>query len=122
MRWFRSQRRFGGWAALFALSLQLALSFGHVHVGTTATPSVLAALTSQADSDGTPSHRGSHHPADDLCAICVVSGLIGSAQTSTPPALVPPTAVATALLAFVPDTTDAGQRRVAFRSRAPPQA
>ena len=31
MHWVRANRRIGAWVALFALSLQLVLSFGHVH-------------------------------------------------------------------------------------------
>ena len=32
MHWVRSNRRFGSWAALFALAIQLVLSFGHIHL------------------------------------------------------------------------------------------
>ena len=31
MRWFRSHKQAWGWVSLFALVLQLGLSFGHVH-------------------------------------------------------------------------------------------
>jgi hypothetical protein len=31
MRWFRDNIRQGSWAALIALAINLALSFGHVH-------------------------------------------------------------------------------------------
>ena len=32
MQWFRSRVKLGSWVALFALALQLALTFGHVHL------------------------------------------------------------------------------------------
>ena len=31
MHWIRKNSRFGSWAAVFALALQLVLSFGHIH-------------------------------------------------------------------------------------------
>jgi hypothetical protein len=110
--------------ALFAVALQLVLAFGHVHVGATATePSLLAFVAPNHADDGTkPQHRNSHHPADDLCAICLVSSLIGSAQVAAPPIVLPPSIHATAIPLFLPDASRAEQLRVAFRSRAPPQA
>ena len=33
MRWFRARLRAGARLALFALTVQIALSFGHVHLG-----------------------------------------------------------------------------------------
>ena len=38
MYWVRSNRRFGSWAALFALAIQLVLSFGHIHIEDTQSP------------------------------------------------------------------------------------
>lgn len=120
MRWFRSQRRLGAWAALFALAVQFVVAFGHVHVGSTATPSLLVALAGPAIGHEPQPHRGSHHASDELCAICVVSGLIGSAQIATPPVLLPPPTLTAALLPLAADAARTEQRRVAFRSRAPP--
>ena len=42
MRWLRSHIRFGSWSALFALTVQFALSFGHVHFDDSSLRSSLA--------------------------------------------------------------------------------
>src|SRR6516225_4030126 len=78
MRWLRSHMRLGSWAALFALAIQLALSFGHVHLGRgdprSWGPLVLrwAAEPAPALPDA-PAVPASHKPAGlagDLCIIC----------------------------------------------------
>ena len=55
MHWFRSRSRLGSGLALFSLALQLALSFGHIHlkdiVGTANASTSIAASTAGSQSD-----------------------------------------------------------------------
>jgi hypothetical protein len=116
MQWVRSNIKFGARAALFALVVQLALSFGHFHAiaAKTIAPSIQSTQQLPA-----PGHDQDRHP-DDLCAICATIALASTAVAATPPALpIPPTFELTARPATatfaVPRTT-----RAAFQSRAPP--
>ena len=90
MRWFRDNVRQGSWAALIALAVNLALSFGHVHaidgksLGHPA--GTLAAIASPDDSDHSPG-KPDHDHADYLCPICLASTAIASAIAPTPPVL-----------------------------------
>lgn len=121
MRWFRSQKSPAGWAALFALGLQLFLSFGHFH-GAAATSSA-PAISAIADTSGSaPRNQGTPDRDDALCAICILNGLVGSALSFAPPAILPPHAFAVAVLPLRAETIAAPSRRAAFRSRAPPIA
>ena len=83
MFWVRSNRRFGSWAALFALAIQLVLSFGHIHLegiqGSSAAvaPQSQAQPNAPADDDGDRGF-GPHH----FCAICAAAqpdSIFGSA-------------------------------------------
>jgi hypothetical protein len=120
MGWFRSNRRLWGIAALLALSLQIALSFGHVH-GLEANH---AGGVVSADAGGqipAPSPPGrADHQDTDYCAICAVLALLSGAQTATAPAVVQPIALASTEIAIPGDALRVASRRVAFRSRAPP--
>src|SRR5215203_3064189 len=74
MPWIRSNVQLRALCALFALALQLTLSFGHVHLDpgfATAQAAALAAAaaTDQATPPATPEPRS--HPTD-FCAICAL--------------------------------------------------
>jgi hypothetical protein len=121
MTWFRENIRQGSRLALFALAVQLLLSFGHFHPldlpGLRADATVVAS-SGDASSPQQPSHHGSD-PAD-YCAICAVMALAGTVVVSTPPVLDVPQA-----FAFLYAATDAkfvhlDSARVAFQPRAPP--
>jgi hypothetical protein len=116
MLWFRKRCRYAAGVALFALALQFALSFGHTHALHTLQPT--ASLTAQAD-DGS-SAPGNHD--DDYCSICAVLVLLTNAQTASAPVVVPPAMLAAVEQPSLPETILSGSQRVAFRSRAPPQA
>lgn len=99
MSWFRSNRGRGTWLALFALSCQLFLSFGHIHLGkigiapVAATPSAAIAINSGDDSAALPRGPPQKSPsgfADDFCAICASIGLASSLVVPTAPAVTPP--------------------------------
>ena len=115
MQWFRAKLKIGARLAIFALALQIALSFGHVHLGdirhAVGDLSVPSASTQQPVSD-----------ADDYCAICASIYLVASSflpQASQLPALFArrPTSHfdRAAILRVAP-------RRAPFQSRAPPLA
>ena len=120
MRWFRAKLRTGTRLALFALTVQIALSFGHIHLGSVRYASAIASTGGQP-SGSTPTQ----HPvgdADDYCAICATIHL--TAISFLPPAQqLPVPFVArsvehfnSAAVVFI------APRRAPFQSRAPPLA
>ena len=82
MSWFRSNRGRVAWLALFALTCQLVLSFGHVHLGKARITSVpITASAAVAVGSGEDAVALSRAPpqapkkssfgfGDDFCAIC----------------------------------------------------
>jgi hypothetical protein len=89
MRWFRDTIRQSTWLALFALAINLGLSFGHFHAidgkaSGRGIAAVAASITSPDDGrkQGHPDDR-----ADYLCPICMAASAVASGLASTPPAL-----------------------------------
>jgi hypothetical protein len=77
MHWVRRNSRFGLWAAMFALAIQLVLSFGHVHLEDIPGSTPTVALQPQpngADSTG-PADADRGTPRRDFCAICAALSL-----------------------------------------------
>jgi hypothetical protein len=75
-------RQLGGCLALFALALQLVLSFGHIHakdLGLAVASKATASHAQSASGDDTqpPQHRD--NDADDVCAICVTLSVSATA-------------------------------------------
>ncbi len=123
MRWFRTERRLGSLLALFALAVQLTLSFGHVHLDGVA-GATTPALVAGGQASTAPSSPAQHpaDEADDYCAICAVIHLAATSFLPQAPQL-PVFFVAEAVehsdriaLFFV------APRRTPFQSRAPPIA
>ena len=137
MKWFRSNVRHGSRLALFALAVQLGLSFGHFHgAAAQAAPAIQSAAlqTSVYDAYGLPAaiadtqasqpqpapdHDSGQQPGD-ACQICAVMAMASNLLFATPPLLLLPQAVE-----FLYQTTDAefvhlNSARVAFQPRAPP--
>jgi hypothetical protein len=77
MHWVRRNSRFGSLAAIFALTIQLVLSFGHIHLddiqGSSAVVTLQAQSNAPADDDGDRGF-GPHH----FCAICATVSLTAS--------------------------------------------
>ena len=115
MRWFRSSRRPWGWVALWALALQLALSFGHVHGTRDDHPA--AAQTTTADAGNVSTGDTSD---TDYCATCAILALLTGAQTASAPVFVRPMAPVSVEITVAPEAPRLGASRTAFRSRAPP--
>ncbi len=130
MKWFRRNIRTGSRLALFALALQLVLSFGHTHFNAAqASPSIqaLTGLAHAQDLAGDvasarqqPAGQDDNQSSNEPCAICAVMAMANQLVFATPAALPLPDAIE---LYFLP--TDArfdhlGSTWSAFRSRAPP--
>lgn len=117
----RRNRRIGAWAALFALALQITLSFGHIHVEGihSSTAAVDVSLAQATSRDGAPApHR--HHGANDICAICATIGLIASSVVPDPSPLLPPAAGEQSRLSASVSPRLSFDPSVLFQARAPP--
>ena len=88
MKWIRQKIRKGALLALFALAVQMALSFGHVHADLVTTQSAaINAASSQLGTDPANSERPNHSPAArDFCAVCASIGAFGTLILPTPSA------------------------------------
>jgi hypothetical protein len=124
MKWFRSNIKQGSKLALFALAIQLALSFGHFHAVAHAAPAiksgVVLAAPAASPQQQPASDRDSDRHTNDGCAICAVMAMANAVLFATPPLLELPQAAE-----FLYRTTDAefvhlNSVRVAFQPRAPP--
>jgi Protein of unknown function (DUF2946) len=121
MRWFRDNVRHGSWLALVAIAINLALSFGHVHVagGHCSEPSLIVAALGGSDHGKGPGHSNDPQ-ADDHCPICIASSAIANAMAASPPAL-PLQLTATVVDRTIPPVRLAvAPPRAAFQSRGPP--
>jgi hypothetical protein len=117
MHWFRARLRSSSFVALFALALQLALSFGHVHLDDL---SGQARVQIETSSTTAPASGDTPHHADGHCAICAIIHLAGALALAAPPSLLLPVAFnrtqrATAAIAEAP-----AQIPAFFAARAPP--
>jgi hypothetical protein len=138
MGWVRFHRRYGAWPGFAALALQIALSFGHVHVGNVHIDAVwrsavgavakthpVALAQSQQKS---PAQDPGQNPgqnsgdSDDYCAICASIFLASTSLAAQPPLLVVPLTFERVTLTFAAETGFDVSRPVFFRSRAPPLA
>jgi hypothetical protein len=137
MKWFRANTRHGSRLALFALLVQLALSFGHFHgaAAQTAQVGVTDADVAYATGRGTldaasetvreqqPSnhHDTDQHPAH-TCVICTVISLANNFLFATPPLLDLPRAAELLHLATNAEFAHLGSLHPPFQSRAPPSS
>ncbi len=123
MRWFRANIRFGSRLALFALAVQIVLSFGHVHVSDLAAGTGPNALV-VADASGNGHSRNAPAPGalDPACAICALIQLASTSAPSTAPVVLPPTLVGHMELDAPDQAVLATSPPAHFRARAPPLA
>jgi hypothetical protein len=128
MRWLRSSQRFGVYLALFALTIQFATSFAHIHAedlrpwsGTSSLRAVSLALSPIAApaSSVNPSHdhRGLPHRN---CAICVSIGLLSKGLNGQLLILLAPTSFRLAPARPSNEFQFSVVRFYPFRTRAPP--
>jgi hypothetical protein len=128
MNFVHRHKRRGALLALAALTLQIALAFGHVHLndlhlrgvsrGTTFAPHGAAFAQSSPQAPGQNSNDD-----DDYCAICASIFLVSNSFAPAPPVLPVPIGFQRIEHSF--DHAYGGtepRRRLAFQSRAPPAA
>ena len=115
MKWFRSSVKYGARVALFALAVQLGLSFGHFHpIAAQAAPSIQSTQQLPA-----PSPDSDQHP-DDFCAICAVMAMANAVLLATPPVVLLPHPVNFSYVTADAEFVRVAPVRVAFQPRAPP--
>jgi hypothetical protein len=140
MKWFRGKIRRGTSLALLALAINLALSFGHVHLdglkglnleglrGAQATTGVLLAAIIHRDSaqtsetppaSKTPASKHDGHP-DDLCPICMAQAALGTGLAAAAPVLPIDLASIEIDPVFSAEQAIPQRPRAGFRSRGPP--
>jgi hypothetical protein len=125
MRWVRLNRRIGAWAALFALALQITLSFGHVHLAKFAvsSPSLIGIAAVQApERSSGPANPDRHTGANDFCTICATIALIASSALPEPARLALPVAGPAASPREFAITLASDEAHFLFQARAPPVA
>jgi hypothetical protein len=115
--------------ALFALALQLLVSFGHVHADEpTRKPLGIATIVhagephEDAGELQVPAGDADTDHHDDYCDICATLHAVASAQVATPPPLRFPHAFAQVEPPVDEGVVAAEARRASFQSRAPPIA
>lgn len=132
MKWFRSNIRHGARLALFAMLVQLALTFGHSHWFAQAAP---LAQSSAQQSDGanaaasidlaavqkqSPAGPDRDQPGDDNCAICALVAMAGTVLFATPPVLLLPQAIELLQRTLDAEFAHLKSAGTAFQPRAPP--
>ena len=124
MGWVHRHKRHGALFALAALVLQIAVSFGHMHLdGVIRAPHATAVgaykVTLAQNSPQLPTQNSGD---DDYCAICASIFLVSSSFVAEPPKLPVPLAFTRIERSFSIARGVIAPRRVAFQSRAPPAA
>jgi hypothetical protein len=122
MRWFRRNMRIGSWCALFALAIQLVLSFGHLHFASSAAAAALASAAAEpAGAVDDPPAPTKHSRVADYCTICASLHLAGllTAEPPSVPALLPS---GQARLTARIEAQSSSHTGLPFNARAPPLA
>jgi hypothetical protein len=122
MGWFRANRRGSGLVALFALAIQFAVAFGHIHFKSGPVPFgpsvALAAITLDGDAAGPV---GKDHPAADVfCDICATLNLAAAGDAPVVPVLALPASFVLAPVQAPDDLALLERRFRLAQSRAPP--
>jgi hypothetical protein len=124
MRRLRSIRRLGASLGLFALLLQLALSFGHLHpedlLGGSAAG--IEKVAGKAQLPGPAQDRPAPGAPHDDCPICAVMHVAGTIVLPEPPVLALPAQFTVTVLPADDLVAVVVPRRPPFQTRAPPIA
>jgi hypothetical protein len=131
MKWFRRHIRTGSRLALFALTLQFVLSFGHFHRDAAQAAAAIQSQTGVAHEQAVapdaairaqqqPSDHHDGAPSNEPCAICAVISMTNQTMLATVAMLPLPDAIELHFLAIGIESSHAGSPWSAFRSRAPP--
>jgi hypothetical protein len=131
MKWFRRHIKTGSRLALFALTLQFVLSFGHFHWDAAQAATALHNQTDLTHQQGLtpdtaiqaqqqPSGHDDGQPSNDPCAICAVMSMANQLVFAIPAMLPLPDAIELHFLPTGIESSHAGSPWPAFQSRAPP--
>lgn len=127
MNFVHRHKRCGALLALAALTLQITLAFGHVHLNNLHLRGVAGG--SRGTTLATLAQTSPQAPAqnsnddDDYCAICASIFLVSNSFTPTPPVLPVPVGFQRIEHSFdIAHGCTEPRRRLAFQSRAPPAA
>jgi hypothetical protein len=126
MTWVRSKIRQASLLALFALAMQLGLSFGHIHADA-AFNGALSAKQAPIGGVSIVAQSSLHSQHDDglaadSCAICATIALANTLVTSAAPVLPAPLVFAALVNKDIPEVASVNVARPAFHSRAPPNS
>lgn len=118
MKWSRAKAKSLSVLALFALALQFALSFGHIHADAFAAPTAIS------DYASTPTSDNEHQQNDpaDICAICATVAMANALVDASPPVLTVPFDTNAVTIPADPASHVTATRLAAFQSRAPPRS
>jgi hypothetical protein len=123
MRLIRSNIRGFARLALFALAVQFALTFGHVHLDGLAPAAAQAAAVDQGAATLAKAHAQTHKSqgaADFDCPICALIQLASTSAPSVAPPLPTPIMVGGSVLETPDETGVAVSPIAAFQARGPP--
>jgi hypothetical protein len=118
MGWFRSNLRLRTLLALFALTVQFSLTFGHTHGIRAAQAASFGQTTAGLNSPAAPGQPTGL--IDDSCAICTLIQMAGTIVPTTGPVLVPPVFVSHERLDAAHHDALLATAHLFFRARAPP--
>ena len=117
MHWIRKNSRFGSWAAVFALAIQLVLSFGHIHLEEFQGASSITAGSSQTQPNPSDDDRRTGH---DFCAICAALNLTSSSVLPVAAVLTTPVDHPHRWAAVLHPAEVSYRVHLIFQARAPP--
>jgi hypothetical protein len=121
MRWFRSNMQFGAWFTLVAMALQLALTFGHLHLRIASTQQVAKAAVTLPDGLSLPTKQ-KPRIVDEHCTVCTLIQMAGTGVSAAGASLpIPVRFVAAHFRIGIEHETDASPPRH-FEARGPPMA
>jgi hypothetical protein len=127
MNWVRSTIRPFARLALFALALQMVVSFGHMHpddlgLSSLTTPHWAHFPSSAAQALTSPTDRDQYPSSDGYCPICASMALLATGAPSLPPIIVAPLLTSRVLSSPTTLYLVATQTILSFQARAPPLA
>jgi hypothetical protein len=127
MNWFRSTIRPFAQLALFALAVQMVVSFGHMHPDDLGLSSLATAHGAHFPSGVAqaltgPTNRDQYPSSDDYCPICASMALLATGAPSLPPVIVAPPPISRVLSSPTALYLVAAQAILSFQARAPPLA
>jgi hypothetical protein len=112
--------------ALFALALQMIVSFGHMHRDDLGLPPLAGTDRTSVASAAAPGSRPpsqQHQPAsDDYCPICASLALLATWMPALPPLLVTPQPIGRIWPTLASLHISPTQIPLSFQARAPPAA